>query len=128
MTTKTTSTDAAGQEPADSNSPIVLKPCPFCGGNGSQATVRYTEETVREQDWKQSKFHYVSCVVCAANNRGLVGHDTPEIAAAKWNARHLCSLELAVVVGRGLENMGSNPSPAKVRDLLIELQAWAMNE
>jgi hypothetical protein len=64
-----------------------LKCCPFCSGDGAPATVRYSRETVDEQGWGQSEYHYVSCVSCGANNCGIVGHRTPERAADHWNRR-----------------------------------------
>lgn len=66
---------------------MTLSHCPFCGGEGAPAKVRYSRETVNEQGWKQSEFHYVSCVSCGACNLGIVGHATPELAAERWNTR-----------------------------------------
>ena len=103
---------------------IVLKPCPFCGSEAESEVIPSHQHSIATFMPDAGDTCTVECSKCAA---GFVGSSREEVAA-KWNARHLCSLELAVVVGRGLENMGSNPSPAKVRDLLIELQTWAMHE
>lgn len=64
-----------------------LKNCPFCGGECSHGTIRYSSQTVREQHWGQDEFHYVNCIRCQANNKGVVGYRTSELAANAWNQR-----------------------------------------
>lgn len=69
---------------------MSLKPCPFCGGEAAPGTIRYHDKTVREQEWGQDTFHKINCIVCGANNLGIVGFRTPELAAAHWNRRSEC--------------------------------------
>ncbi len=64
-----------------------LDPCPFCGGEAAFGTIRYSEKTVNEQTWDQDTFHKVNCIVCGANNLGIVGWKTPALAAEHWNRR-----------------------------------------
>lgn len=64
-----------------------LKPCPFCGGECDVGTVRYSANMVKDQGWDQSTFYKVNCIICGANNLGLVGHKTPDAAVAHWNRR-----------------------------------------
>jgi len=64
-----------------------LKPCPFCRGEAAFNTVQYSAKHVKEQGWAKDTFHGVNCIECGVNNRGLVGWDTPEEAAAAWNRR-----------------------------------------
>lgn len=89
------------------SSPVVgereLKPCPFCGGEAAPATVRYSDETVREQHWGQDTFHYVSCIRCGSNNKGLVGSLTTSKAAETWNRRAAANPEPAEADKRDLD-------------------------
>lgn len=62
-------------------------PCPFCGGESAVNTVRYSNAHVIEQGWKQHEFYGVNCILCGADNRGLVGYETPEKAIETWNNR-----------------------------------------
>jgi len=64
-----------------------LLPCPFCGGEAAHGTITYSDKTVKYQKWDQSVFYKVNCIICGANNLGLVGHITPEKAAENWNKR-----------------------------------------
>ncbi len=64
-----------------------LLPCPFCGGRAAPNTVTYASDHVREQGWKQGTFHGINCVLCGTNNRGIVGFETEDEAAAHWNVR-----------------------------------------
>lgn len=66
---------------------IELKPCPMCGGRAAHNTVRYSQEHVNEQGWKQSEFYGVNCVSCGLNNKGIIGHRSPTDAAIAWNRR-----------------------------------------
>jgi Zn ribbon nucleic-acid-binding protein len=65
-------------------------PCPFCGGNAAPATVTCSPGCAKAQGWTQETFHYVNCVECGSNNKSLVGFDTPEKAAERWNKRTGC--------------------------------------
>lgn len=64
-----------------------LLPCPFCGGEAAFGTVRYGDATVKEQRWEQDTFHLVNCVLCGADNQGVIGHRTQDAAAERWNRR-----------------------------------------
>ena len=64
-----------------------LKPCPFCGGEASVGTTKYSDKMVRQQKWKQNIFYHVNCIICGADNSGLVGHQTEIGAIQKWNRR-----------------------------------------
>lgn len=64
-----------------------LLPCPFCGGDAHAGIVRYGERMVREQEWDQDTFHFVSCARCGARNLGLVGFAASAKAAEHWNTR-----------------------------------------
>src|SRR6185437_5382162 len=86
----------------------VLALCPFCGGEGAPATIRYGQSTVAYQQWSHDTFHYISCISCAANNRGLVGHLSPEDAIAAWNRR-----AVAPLLDGGEETEGAVEAAAK---------------
>lgn len=64
-----------------------LLPCPFCGGTAAHNRTRYHPDTAAENQWGQDVFFGVNCRDCGVNNRGAVGHKTPEDAAAAWNTR-----------------------------------------
>lgn len=66
---------------------VALEPCPFCAGSAGFGTVKYSESTVREQQWEQDTFHFVSCERCATNNKGLTGFRDEGRAALHWNMR-----------------------------------------
>lgn len=64
----------------------TLQPCPFCGGQASHNTIRTScADTIRLNG--QDTFYGINCIQCGANNRGLLGHKSPEQAAERWNAR-----------------------------------------
>lgn len=65
----------------------LLRRCPFCAGKAAFGTVRYGKQTMREQEWEQDTFHFVSCVLCGASNCGLVGHKNKVAASKHWNRR-----------------------------------------
>lgn len=64
-----------------------LLPCPFCGGEAAFGTVRYSDDHVKEQGWKQDTFRFVSCIMCGGNNRSIVGFKTQSEAQSHWNTR-----------------------------------------
>lgn len=68
---------------------MELMNCPFCGGEAAYNTTTYSAKHVREQGWGQSIFHGVNCIECGVNNRGIVGWNTKQDAAAAWNKRAL---------------------------------------
>lgn len=70
--------------------PGPLLPCPFCGGEASLGTIRYSSATIREQHWGQDTFHKVNCIRCGSDNLGLVGFATRELATEHWNRRVPC--------------------------------------
>jgi hypothetical protein len=84
----------------------VLAQCPFCGGEASHGTIRYSDVTIREQGWNQDTFHYVNCIVCGSNNRGLVGFDSEAKAEEHWNRRAVLAQpdtgEVAALIEHGL--------------------------
>lgn len=70
--------------------PNELKPCPFCGGEASDAgTIRFGES--HHAWWSDGtrilKSYYVSCIICGSSNRGLFGHQTKQQATGTWNQR-----------------------------------------
>lgn len=67
---------------------VSLLPCPFCGGEAATGTIRYSDRMIREQNWGQDTFHKINCVMCGANNLGLVGFRTEALAIEAWNKRH----------------------------------------
>lgn len=68
-----------------------LSPCPFCGGEANaDGVARFSKN--HEAWWADQtrvlEAFFVSCMRCGVNNQNLVGgHQTREIAIAKWNAR-----------------------------------------
>jgi Zn ribbon nucleic-acid-binding protein len=64
-----------------------LLPCPFCGGEAGWCTVTYGDETVAYQQWRQNKFHFVNCIMCGANTKGIRGAVSQIEAAEQWNGR-----------------------------------------
>ena len=66
-----------------------LKPCPFCGGEAAIGTIRYSWQHVKEQGWGQDLFYYVNCIVCGANNKSIVGHQSGQKASSNWNTRFI---------------------------------------
>ena len=70
--------------------PNELKPCPFCGGEASDAgTIRFGES--HHAWWSDGtrilKSYYVSCIICGSSNRGLFGHQTKQQSNDLWNQR-----------------------------------------
>ena len=61
--------------------------CPFCGGEAHISKTTYDEGTVRYQGWGQATYYSVRCIVCGADNRGIVGHKSESAAKQKWNTR-----------------------------------------
>lgn len=67
---------------------VTFLPCPCCGSAFvNLCTVKYSAQTVREQEWHQDTFFYVKCGSCLLNNLGNVGFGTREEAASSWNRR-----------------------------------------
>lgn len=69
-----------------------LKPCPFCGGEGAFGEARYSKSN--EAWWGNGSqvlhAHFVSCIKCGGNRRGIVGgQQTKAEAVAYWNTRAL---------------------------------------
>lgn len=73
------------------NSHTGLLPCPMCGGTAAANTVRYSAKHVAEQQWEQDTFHGVNCIACGLDNKGIVGHGSPAMAAKAWNKRKTVS-------------------------------------
>lgn len=65
----------------------TLKPCPFCGGEAAPGTIRYSDHHAKRQGWDQTRFFFVNCMSCGAQNQGIVGRRTPEAARDHWNRR-----------------------------------------
>jgi hypothetical protein len=66
-----------------------LLPCPFCGGMAGHAKTNYREDSDTARLNGQSEFYFVNCIVCGADNRGIVGRKTHDEAAELWNRRAL---------------------------------------
>lgn len=71
---------------------VALLPCPFCGGEASpDGRVRYHE---KHEAWfadgsRVQEAFYVNCMKCSVSNKGMLGHQTRELAIAAWNTRSL---------------------------------------
>lgn len=65
----------------------ALLPCPFCGGQASTGTIKYHTRSDIVRLNGQHIFHFANCIECGANNQGLIGHKTKEVARLKWNSR-----------------------------------------
>ena len=68
------------------NAGTQLLDCPFCGGEAASNTMRTSDKDLIRLNG-QDEFYGVNCIICGANNRGLVGYKTQEAAAAHWNRR-----------------------------------------
>jgi hypothetical protein len=64
-----------------------IKSCPFCGGECSVNTAEFGEYSDEKRLNGQSKFFGVNCIRCGTNNRGIIGHRTPNDAITAWNKR-----------------------------------------
>lgn len=69
----------------------AVKPCPCCGGEASaDGVARFSS---KHGAWWQdgtrvTVAYFVNCIYCGLNNQGIVGgHQTRDIAVAKWNRR-----------------------------------------
>lgn len=91
---------------------MLILHCPFCGGRSAAGSVRYDAWTVREQGWPQDTFHYISCVACGANNKGIVGHTTLKTAAEQWNCRWAIRAA-ATAAPRPVSRVGAAPEVAR---------------
>ena len=73
---------------------VVLKPCPWCGGEASaDGHIRYSKplsDTWWEGGVPITEAFYVNCIKCGAVSRsGLVsGYQTKVEAIERWNTRH----------------------------------------
>lgn len=62
--------------------------CPFCGGEASEGTIKYAEESeIAKTNDGQSLFHYCNCIDCGVSNMGIIGFRTPSEARNHWNMR-----------------------------------------
>ena len=71
-----------------------IKPCPFCGGDGSGPhRIRYSrplQDVTWEDGSEITEAFHINCVRCGISNgsHGLCnGYRTPEDAARRWNTR-----------------------------------------
>ena len=75
-----------------------LLPCPFCGGEAYPSTMTISRWKDASGNYGEFTGHAVNCMTCCASNRGVAeGFQTPEAAAAKWNARFVASETAAIV-------------------------------
>lgn len=96
---------------------ILLRACPFCGGQASFATVHYTKSTMLAQGWEGSgERYYINCNECDANNKGLLGRKAPRIAADHWNSRVTFSQSVGLAETGGGAVVGVSPSPCASTD------------
>lgn len=69
-----------------------LKECPMCGGKAAFGKTIYAPR-IEPNAWFPdgtpiTTAHYVNCLLCGVNNRGLAGgYQTQEKAAIAWNTR-----------------------------------------
>lgn len=60
--------------------------CPFCGGEAAHGTMTTSNRyTIRLNGTRT--FHFINCITCGANNKGLLGYKTIEQAEEHWNKR-----------------------------------------
>ncbi len=76
----------------------TLLPCPFCGGEASDAgVIRYTDS--HEAWWADGtqilEAFYVNCMACSATSMGMCGQQTKALAVAAWNRRACAPDDLA---------------------------------
>lgn len=63
-----------------------LKPCPFCGGEASIATVKYSPCDITKLN-NREKGYFVNCQICSARNEFGISYATEEEAIKHWNTR-----------------------------------------
>lgn len=76
-----------GKQVAEWRAEHPLLPCPFCGGEASFGRIEYGEDSEQARLNGQSEFYFVNCMFCGADNCGIVGKKSPQLAAAHWNGR-----------------------------------------
>lgn len=67
----------------------ALKPCPFCGGEAAYGTVMYSDAVRHADGRRQRELHFINCIVCGVDARGLQGQFSKREAADFWNRRHV---------------------------------------
>lgn len=61
--------------------------CPFCGGQASHGKMTTNNmDTIRLNG--TDTFYFINCIVCGANNKGMLGYKTIEQAEEHWNKRN----------------------------------------
>ncbi|MFA5324254.1 MAG: Lar family restriction alleviation protein [Smithella sp.] len=61
--------------------------CPFCGGQASHGTQRISDKQTIKLNGTDT-FYFINCVVCGADNQGILGHKTIQQAEDHWNKRY----------------------------------------
>ncbi len=64
-----------------------LKPCPFCGGEASIGTVKYSPCDITKLN-NREKGYFVNCQICSARNEVGISYATEEEAIKHWNTRN----------------------------------------
>lgn len=63
-----------------------LKPCPFCGGEASLGTIKYSPCDITKLN-NREKGYFVNCQMCSARNEHGISYATEEEAIKHWNTR-----------------------------------------
>lgn len=64
----------------------AIKKCPFCGGEASLGTVKYSPCDITELN-NREKGYFVNCQICSARNENGISYATKEEAIKHWNTR-----------------------------------------